>query len=64
MAEPHKIRKSNPPPTMLPRQIAIAFESSATRGLTDPERMKAVRCLAHLLMLTAGIAAEERGDER
>ena len=64
MAEPHKIRKRNPPPPMLPRQIAIAFESSATRGLTGPERVKAVRCLAHLLMLTAGIAAEEPGDER
>jgi len=64
MAEPYKIRKSAPRSPTLPRQRVIAFESSMIRSLTGPERLKAVTHLAHLLMLAAGIIAEEPGDER
>ena len=64
MAEPHKIRKSTRLPAVLPRQMTIAFQSSVLRGLTDPERVKALMRLAHLLILAAGIAVEEPGDER
>ena len=61
MAEPQKIRKTVPvAPPVPPRQKSIAFESGLTRGLTAPERMKAVTQLAHLLMLAAGIAARRQ----
>lgn len=64
MAEPHKIRKSTQVAPVQPSQMTIAFESSVLRGLTDPERVKALMRLAHLLMQAAGVAAEEHGDER
>jgi hypothetical protein len=46
------------------RQVNIAFESIGLRGLSTPERLKAVMRLAYLLMLAAGVADEEPGDER
>jgi hypothetical protein len=46
------------------RQFSIAFESTGLLGLTSAERMKAVIRLSQLLMLAAGVAAEERDDER
>jgi DNA-binding transcriptional ArsR family regulator len=65
MAEPRKIRKTAlAVAPMQPRQMSIAFESSVLRRLSDPERLKALTHLAHLLMLAAGVAAEERDDER
>jgi hypothetical protein len=48
----------------MPRQKTIAFESGLTRGLTVPERMKAVKQLAQVLMLAAGLASKESDVER
>lgn len=45
------------------QQISIAFESKQLLGLTVAERMKALMHLAHLLMLAAGLTAEESDDE-
>lgn len=65
MAEPQKICKTVPvAPPVPPRQMSIAFESSVLRGLTAPERVKALTHLAHLLLLAAGITTEEHNDER
>jgi hypothetical protein len=61
MSEATKCRKSPPP---MPRQKTIAFESGVTRELTDVERMKVVKQLAHLLMLAAGISSKESDVER
>ena len=59
MSEATKFRKSPVPPAQMPRQKTIAFESRLTRELTDVERIKVVKQLAHLLMLAAGIASKE-----
>jgi hypothetical protein len=40
------------------------FESRVLSGLTGPQRIKAVRELAHVLMLAAGVAIEENDVER
>jgi hypothetical protein len=64
MSEPYKFCKRNSPPAIPPHQRSILFESRALRGLTGPERMKAVKQLAHVLMLAAGIASQERDVER
>lgn len=47
-----------------PQQMSIAFESKLLLGLTAAERMKALMHLANLLMLAAGVVAEENDDER
>ena len=62
MVEPHKPRK-NPPRSPAPRQMAMVFDSSPLRGLSDPERMKVLMHLVSLLMLAAGVAAGEHDDE-
>ena len=64
MSEPSKFRKRPPPSVLMPRQRTIAFESELTRSLTGPERMKAVKQLAQVLMLAAGLASKESDDER
>jgi hypothetical protein len=65
MSEAYKSRKRrSPPPAIPPGQRCIVFESRVLRGLTGPQRTKAVRQLAHLLMLAAGAAIEENGVER
>ena len=64
MSEPTKFRKRQPPSALMPRQKTIAFESGLTRSLTGPERMKAVKQLAQVLMLAAGIASKETDVER
>jgi hypothetical protein len=64
MSEATKFRKSPPSPAPMPRQKTIAFESGLTRELTDVERTKVVKQLAHILMLAAGIASKERDVER
>lgn len=63
MNEPQKTRKRTlpPPPS---RQISIAFETMRLQGLTSAERKKAVVRLAQVLMSAAGVATEERDDER
>lgn len=61
MAEPQKICKNVA--VMPPRQMIITFESSVLQ-LTDPERVKALTHLAHLLLLAAGVVVEENDDER
>jgi hypothetical protein len=63
MSEPTKFRK-RPSPSARPRQKTIAFESGLTRGLTGPERLKAVKQLALVLMLAAGLASKESDVER
>jgi hypothetical protein len=59
MNEPQKTRKRALPPPQS-RQISIAFETMRLQGLTSAEREKAVIRLAQVLMLAAGLAAEER----
>lgn len=46
-----------------PQQMSIGFESKQLLGLTVAERTKALMHFAHLLMLAAGITAEENDDE-
>ena len=55
-------RVSSPPGKC--RQISMAFESTGLLGLTGAERMKVVVQLSRVLMQAAGVAAEERDDER
>lgn len=62
MSEQRKSRKSTSP--QAPRQKTVVFESRATRGLSGAERMKAVKQLAHVLMLAAGITSQENDVER
>jgi hypothetical protein len=64
MSEPTKFRKRPSPSAQMPRQKTIAFESGLTRGLTGPERIKAVKQLAQVLMLAAGLASKESDVER
>jgi hypothetical protein len=64
MTEPQKTRKRVSPARAAQRQISMAFESTGLLGLTSAERAKVVMQLSRLLMLAAGVAAEERGDER
>jgi hypothetical protein len=64
MSEPRKIQREQSPPAAEPRQMSITFESNRLRGLSAAERMKALMDLAYLLMLAAGVAAEENDDER
>jgi hypothetical protein len=64
MSEPTKFRKRPPQRAQTPRQKMIAFESGLTRSLTGPERMKAVKQLAQVLVLAAGLASKESDDER
>jgi hypothetical protein len=47
-----------------PRQFSIAFGSTGLLGLSVAERRKAITHLARLLLLAAGAADEEHGDER
>ena len=63
MNEPQKTRKRALPPPQS-RQISMAFETIRLHGLTSAERKKVVIRLAQVLMLAAGLAAEERDDER
>ncbi|MEJ0035323.1 MAG: hypothetical protein WDO68_30085 [Gammaproteobacteria bacterium] len=62
MTEPQKMRKRVAPAPL--RQFSIAFESTGLLGLTNAERMKVLTQLSRLLMLAAGVATEERDDER
>jgi hypothetical protein len=64
MTEPQKTRKRVSSPPGKCRQISMAFESTGLLGLTGAERMKVVIQLSRVLMLAAGVAAEERDDER
>lgn len=63
MNEPQKWRKKALPPPQW-RQISMVFETIRLHGLTSAERKKAVARLAQVLMLAAGVATEERDDER
>ena len=64
MAEPQRIRRTVAvTPPVKPRQMIITFESSMLQ-LTAPERAKALTQLTHLLLLAAGVAVEEKNDER
>ena len=64
MNNPSKVQREQSPPPAKPRQMSIVFESNGLRGLSTPERTKAVMNLAHLLMLAAGIVVEENDHER
>ena len=64
MAEPRQRRKRVLSPPVQFCQISIRFESIGLLGLTNAQRMKAVIQLSQLLMLAAGVAVEERDDER
>ena len=51
-------------PPAHPHQMTIAFESIRLRGMSAPERQRALMHLANLLMLAAGVATKECNDER
>ncbi len=65
MSQAYKSQKQrSPAPAIRAGQRCIVFESRVLCGPTGPHRTKAVRQLAHLLMLAAGVAIEENGVER
>jgi len=64
MTEPQTTRKRRSPPPVPIRQISIAFESTGLLGLTSAQRKKAVMQLSQVLILAAGLAPKESGDER
>jgi hypothetical protein len=64
MSNPRKIQREQSLPPAKPRQMSIVFESTGLRGLSTPERTKALMNLAHGLMLAAGVVVEENDDER
>ena len=64
MTEPQKSRKRRYPPPVQIRQISIGFESTGLLGLTGAQRTKAVMQLTQVLILAAGVAPKESGDER
>ena len=59
---------ANPPrpalPPTTPRQLSMALDSARLRGMSAVQRGAAVARLANLLMEAAGVAAEERDDDR
>jgi len=62
-----KQRKAAPTRSSLPtapHQLRIAFDSLLLRGINPSERSKVVSDLASLLLRAAGVAAEERDDDR
>lgn len=63
MTEVQKTRKRRSSPPAPLRQVSMALESTGLLGLTRVERMKVVTQLSRLLMLAAGIAAEESDNE-
>ena len=63
MTEPKKTRKTVLPQAASFRQFSMTFESTGLLGLTSVERMKVVSQLSRLLMLAAGVSAEESDDE-
>jgi hypothetical protein len=63
MAEAYKIRR-RPSASVHLDQIAMVFESRQSRSLTGPERQKAVKRLAQILMQAAGLITEESTHER
>jgi hypothetical protein len=53
---------STPP---APRQLALALDSARLRGMSPPERARALAGLARLLSQAADLSSEERNhDER
>ncbi|MGO9234877.1 MAG: hypothetical protein ACLP4V_12660 [Methylocella sp.] len=52
------------PPAVIPRQLSIMFDSVRLRGLGAADRAKAIACLANLLMQAAGVAMEERENDK
>ena len=58
------IQREHAPPPAEPHQRSLAFESNGLHGLSMAERTKALRDLAHLFLLAAGIVVEENGHER
>jgi hypothetical protein len=54
---------TTPVPSVVPRQLSIAFDSIRLRGMSASERAKAIACLTNLLMQAAGVATGERDDD-
>ena len=48
----------------LPRQLSMPFDSERLRGMSPTERSTAIARLASLLLAAAGVAAEERDDDK
>ena len=53
-----------PAPMQEPRQLNLLFESSRLTGLSIPDRSKASKLLAQILMQAAGLNVEELDDDR
>ena len=50
--------------SVLPRQSSLAFTSVQLSGMNPSQRARVLSCLAHLLMLAAGRAAQETNDDQ
>jgi len=53
-----------PAPLQPPRQLSIAFETSAITGLSAEQRTAAVQALAGMLLRAAGVQLSEDDDEQ
>ena len=51
-------------PATAPRQLSMALDSARLRGMGPAERRIVLARLASLLLEAAGVAAEERDDDR
>jgi len=47
-----------------PRQSSLAFTSVQLSGMNTSQRVRALSCLANLLMLAAGRADQEANDDQ
>lgn len=48
----------------VPHQSSLAFTSAQLSGINSSQRERALSCLANLLMLAAGCAAQEANDDQ
>ena len=46
-----------------PRQLDLVLDDVRLQGMTQGERCRALRTLAHLLLEAAGMAVREAGDD-
>jgi len=58
------IRRPSQGLSAAPRQGSLAFTSVQLSGMDSLQRARALSCLANLLMLAAGYAAQEANDDQ
>ncbi len=50
--------------SVVPRQSSLAFTSVQLSGMNSSQKARVLSCLANLLMLAAGYAAQEANDDQ